>query len=224
VTCHNDGVRHGYTNRTDLSDGEVHKHYEGPDVPARFAAELRALTRLAGVMPVPTVIAHGQASLVLSFAAGEHGQDLIDAGRAEAVLSGCGGLLRRLHQLPPAMIRPGSTSGVIRHGDFGPNNVLFDPVTMSVTALLDWEFSSIGDAIDDIAWCEWIVRMHHPAATGALPRFFEAYGCRPAWEERRSAMVHRCQELQQFCHRWDPDGPGEQQWRARAARTVRWEE
>jgi len=78
---------------------------------------------------------------------------------------------------------------LIRHGDFGPNNVLFDPVTMRVTALLDWEFSGIGDAIDDIAWCDWIVRMHHPAATVALPKFFEAYGCTPAWEKRRSAWL-----------------------------------
>jgi aminoglycoside phosphotransferase (APT) family kinase protein len=215
-------MRHGYTNRTDLLDGEVHKHYEGPDAPTRLAAEFEALSRLAEVMPVPTVIERSQASLVRSLMVGEHGQDLIDAGRAETVLTGCGELLRRLHQLPPATLQPGSTTGVIRHGDFGPNNVLFDPVTMSVTALLDWEFSGIGDAIDDIAWCEWIVRMHHPAATAALPKFFEAYGCTPAWEKRRSAMVDRCHELEQFCRRWDPDGPGERQWRDRAVRTASW--
>lgn len=224
ATCHNDGMRHGYTNRTVLSDGEVHKRYEGPDAPARLAAEFRALCRLAEVMPVPTVIARGPASLVLSHIPGEHGQDLIDAGRAETVLAGCGELLRRLHQIPPATLRPANTTGVISHGDFGPNNVLFDPVTMRVTALLDWEFSDVGDAIDDLAWCEWIVRMHHPAATAALPKFFEAYGCTPAWENRRSAMVHRCHELEQFCHRWSPDGPGERQWRDRAAHTARWQE
>jgi aminoglycoside phosphotransferase (APT) family kinase protein len=53
----------------------------------------------------------------------------------------------------------------------GPNNVLFDLGTMAVTALLDWEFSGIGEAIDDIAWCEWIVRVHHPDAVSAMPAF-----------------------------------------------------
>jgi aminoglycoside phosphotransferase (APT) family kinase protein len=111
---------------------------------------------------------------------------------------------------------------VIRHGDFGPNNVLFDPDTMAVTALLDWEFSGIGAAIEDIAWCEWIVRMHHPDAVGALPAFFDAYRSTPPWELRKRVMLSRCRWLEAFCRRWDPHGDGVRQWQARAVATASW--
>jgi aminoglycoside phosphotransferase (APT) family kinase protein len=105
------------------------------------------------------------------------GQDLIEQGRAHDVLAGCGTLLRHLHDLDPAILGAGpAEGGVIRHGDFGPNNLLFDLGTLAVTAVLDWKFSGIGEAIEDIAWCEWIVRMHHPHALSAMPAFFDAYG------------------------------------------------
>jgi aminoglycoside phosphotransferase (APT) family kinase protein len=28
--------------------------------------------------------------------------------------------------------------------------------------VVDWEFAHLGDPVEDLAWCEWIVRMHHP--------------------------------------------------------------
>jgi aminoglycoside phosphotransferase (APT) family kinase protein len=39
---------------------------------------------------------------------------------------------------------------VICHGDVGPGNVLHDGERL--TGLLDWEFSHLGDPIDDLAW------------------------------------------------------------------------
>ncbi len=45
---------------------------------------------------------------------------------------------------------------VFCHGDVGPGNFMFDGVR--VTALLDWEFSHIGDPMDDLAW--WVFRGH----------------------------------------------------------------
>jgi hypothetical protein len=51
------------------------------------------------------------------------------AGHADAVLAACGDVLRRIHDAG------------FGHGDFGPNNTLFDPDSLAVTAVLDWEFS-----------------------------------------------------------------------------------
>jgi aminoglycoside phosphotransferase (APT) family kinase protein len=215
-------MRHGYTNSTERRADLVHKTYDGPNAHQRCAAELRALTTLEKVLPVPAVISNGPGALVTAYVAGEHGQDLIDAGRAQEVLTGCGTVLRQLHELDPAILEPGA-DGVIRHGDFGPNNVLFDPDTMAVTAVLDWEFSGIGAAIEDIAWCEWIVRMHHPDAVGTLPAFFDAYGSTPPWEQRKRAMLSRCRWLEAFCKRWDPHGVGMRDWHLRAVATASWD-
>jgi Ser/Thr protein kinase RdoA (MazF antagonist) len=92
------------------------------------------------------------------------------------------------------------------HGDFGPNNILLDPITFEVTAVLDWEWARTGDPIVDIAWCEWIVRMHHQNMLPAISRFFEAYGQMPPWSERHKAMVDQCRRLLDFCRQWDTSG------------------
>jgi aminoglycoside phosphotransferase (APT) family kinase protein len=218
-------VRHGYTNATERRADVIYKTFEGPDAEARSAAELRALTALRGLVPVPEVISSEPGVVVTAFVAGAHGQDLIADGRARDVLGGCGEVLRSLHALDPAILEASAAgSDVVRHGDFGPNNVLFDPATMAVTAVVDWEFSGVGNAIEDIAWCEWIVRMHHPDAVGAMPAFFEAYGSTPSWHERKSAMLARCRWLEAFCSRSDPDGAGTKQWQLRGATTASWQD
>jgi aminoglycoside phosphotransferase (APT) family kinase protein len=220
-------VRHGYTNSTELVPLGVRKSYAGPDARARADAELTALTRLAHLIPVPAVVAgHADGSIVMEFRSGEHGQDLIEKGHAHQVLASCGALLRRLHALDPRRLLPGPhpSTHVVLHGDFGPNNILFDSSDYTVTALLDWEFCTIGPAIGDIAWCEWIVRMHHPTEKESLKAFFEAYGQRPAWEARQLAMIDRCRWLEAFAHRWDAHGERERQWRQRINETAAWTE
>lgn len=220
-------MRHGYTNSTERVPLGVRKSYAGPDSLVRAGAELAALTRLAEVMPVPAVLdRQADGSIVTEFRAGEHGQDLIDAGRAGQVLASCGALLRRLHALDPGLLSPGQhpRTCVVLHGDFGPNNALFDPRDYTVTALLDWEFCGVGPAIGDVAWCEWIVRMHHPAAVDSLAAFFDAYGHRPLWEQRQRAMVERCRWLEAFAQRWDADGDGVRVWQRRARETAAWTE
>ena len=74
--------------------------------------------------------------------------------------------------------------GVLVHGDYGPNNVLLDPAARAVTAVLDWEWAHQGEPVEDLAWCEWIVRMHHPQHALAVDGLFGAYGSAPAWVER----------------------------------------
>jgi aminoglycoside phosphotransferase (APT) family kinase protein len=108
------------------------------------------------------------------------------------------------------------------HGDFGPNNILFDPATFGVTAVLDWEWSHPGDPIEDMAWCEWIVRMHHPRHIDALVGFFDGYGHRPSWAERHEAMQDQCRRLLDLCRRWHSDGV--RLWQHRLHTTSTWTE
>ncbi|MFI5678082.1 phosphotransferase family protein [Streptomyces cellulosae] len=222
-------LRHGYTNRT-LGDGAVvRKTYDGPDAAARLHREHTLLRALRGRVPVPPVLRADDDTLTLTlgFVPGVHGQELLDAGRAERVLESCGQLLRRLHSGPPdlADLPVAGAGEVLVHGDFGPQNLLLDPSTFEVTALLDWEFARLGEAVEDLAWCEWIVRIHHPEHVRSLGRFFAAYGAPvPAWPERRAAMLAKCGRMKEFCRRRDAHGPGVRQWEERARITAAWRE
>ena len=236
-------MRHGYTNRTVADAAHVEKTYQGPDASRRLARERDALSALRGLLPVPVVDAVRADGLILRFLPGDHGQDLIERGHARDVLRACGSVLRRLHELPVSedlfgppdqpgqilmhgvLVHSIPVHGVLVHGDFGPNNVLLDPATFAVTGVLDWEFAHFGAPVEDLAWCEWIVRAHHPAHRDALGEFFSGYGAAvPGWAERQAAMVDRCAQLEEFCRAWDPLGPGVQLWRERAAAAARWHE
>ena len=119
---------------------------------------------------------------------GVHGQDLIAAGHAEPVLRSCGETLRRIQAVDRGR-------DVLVHGDYGPNNLLFDPEMFAVTAILDWEWATRGDPVADLAWCEWIVRTHHQGEVRALGALFDGYGHRPTQAQRRDAAATRCREL-----------------------------
>ncbi|MEU4742273.1 aminoglycoside phosphotransferase family protein [Actinosynnema sp. NPDC023658] len=216
---------HGYTNHT-VGDGTVvDKTYAGPGARQRRARERLVLTRLRGRIPVPPVHRADELTLTLGFVPGVHGQELLDAGHAAAVLSACGAALRRIH-IVHLNARTGAEDGrVLVHGDYGPNNVLLDPATFEVTAVLDWEFAHLGDPVEDLAWCEWIVRMHHPAHVGRLENFHAGYGSpAPPWPVRKAAMLARCRALEDFTQRWAPGGDGVRHWRQRITTTASWEE
>jgi tRNA A-37 threonylcarbamoyl transferase component Bud32 len=206
--------RHGYTNAT-VGDGRtVVKRYAGPRAALRAEREYASLTTLVGRVPVPEVLERSASTLTLAFVDGVQGQELIDAGEGAQVLAACGAVLREIHAA-------GCT-----HGDFGPQNTLLASDAGQVVAVLDWEFATLdrADPVIDLAWCEWIVRMHHPRDTAAIPALHDAYGApAPPWRERRAAMVGRCEELIAFSHEWDPDGPAEVLWRERLEVTSAWE-
>jgi aminoglycoside phosphotransferase (APT) family kinase protein len=63
--------------------------------------------------------------------------------------------MRVLRQCAPVHV----ARTVLCHGDVGPGNFMHDGTR--VTALLDWEFSHIGDPMDDLAW--WVFRGHDMA-------------------------------------------------------------
>jgi tRNA A-37 threonylcarbamoyl transferase component Bud32 len=189
---------HGYTNFTALKGQLVEKSYTGQDGMERQQRELLALSHLKEVLPVPIVADEDSPPGVIRtyYIAGEHGQDLIERGQAELVLGLCGQLLRRLQQVP-VEIMAGQLPGegeVIVHGDFGPQNMLFLVEEKAVAALLDWEWVHLGNRLEDLAWAEWIIRMHHPtqAQSKILAVLFEGYGERPAWDLRQQVMLQSC--------------------------------
>jgi aminoglycoside phosphotransferase len=224
-------LRHGYTN-TVLGDGTVvTKRYEGPDAPDRLRRELTTLIYLRGLLPVPAVLPDTpDGEVKMSFMAGKPGQELIESGHANEVLRASGDLLRRVQAIDVARVFPETafpeprdgSGSVVVHGDFGPNNVLIDPATHAVTAVLDWEWAHPGEPVEDLAWCEWIIRMHHPDQIAALDALFAAYGQRPTWPERHDAMQERCRQLLHLCRRWHEDAV--QLWQRRLHVTTTWRE
>jgi len=223
-------LRHSYTNRT-LGDGAtVVKCYQGPGALTRFQHEHAVLNVLQGRLPVPPVLGSEEGCLTMRFMSGIHGQELLETGRGGRVLRACGTTLQRIHQLDTGEIAAALASRagegqVLVHGDYGPQNVLLNPATLRITAVLDWEWAHIGDPVEDLAWCEWIVRMHHPRQVSLLGAFFDAYGgaIRP-WPDRHAFMLQRCRSLLDLCHRQEPGGPGEAQWAHRLAATGAWQE
>jgi aminoglycoside phosphotransferase len=189
---------HGYTNETRLEAGVVTKHYAGTDAAVRLEIEARTLERLKDLLPVPSVlgIVHDALDLELEEIKGRPGQDLIVEGQGAAVLRSCGELLRRIQSLPPTLISRSPRAGdVIVHGDFGPQNLLYSADGSTVVGILDWEWTHLAGPIEDLAWAEWIVRVHHPGAVHHLNRLFEGYGEVPAWQYRHRSMIERCEEI-----------------------------
>ena len=220
-------MAHGYTNHTVKSGHVVTKAYRGPDAALRRDREAAALTALTECLPVPIVIGTGGLSLDMTFMSGVHGQDLIDLRLAHQVLTACGQMLRRVHAIDPALVQgddPYPPGTVLVHGDYGPNNTLLDPEAQQVTAIVDWEWVHAGAPVEDLAWCEWIVRQHHPGHVSDLDAFFGAYGHRPAWTARQDTMVARCRELLELCERWEPGGLAAERWRHRLPITESWTE
>jgi Ser/Thr protein kinase RdoA (MazF antagonist) len=218
-------MRHGYTNHTVRTGPVVTKDYQGPDAARRCTREAAALAALAGTLPVPPLVETAATRVSMGLMAGVPGQDLIDAGLARGVLRACGRMLRRVQATDPGLVlgaeRP---AGVLVHGDYGPNNVLLDPAACEVSAIVDWEWVHAGDPVEDLAWCEWIVRMHHPGHVGALGDLFDGYGHRPVWASRQRAMLAIGRKQLDLAGRWDPSGVLARQWLERLDITAAWTE
>jgi aminoglycoside phosphotransferase (APT) family kinase protein len=161
-------------------------------------------------------------SLIGGEVSGTHGQDLIELGRARDVLRLLGSFLARLQEIDPGSVHGLTGSGeVVVHGDFGPQNVLFEGDHIS--ALLDWEFAHVGQPVEDLAWAEWIVRMHHPDHLDALPELFQAAHLDVGWPDRQAAMVTKCHELLRMAEVAGSSDDAEL-WRQRLRLTERWTE
>jgi aminoglycoside phosphotransferase len=223
-------LRHSYTNRT-LGDGAtVVKCCQGPGALSRSHREHAVLRSLQGRIPVPQILGSSEGCLTMTFMSGIPGQELLEAGHGSGVLHACGIMLQRIHRLATgetaiALSCRAGDGQVLVHGDYGPQNVLLDLATLEITAVLDWEWAHAGDPVEDLAWCEWIVRMHHPRQVSLLGVLFGAYGgAIPPWPDRRAVMLERCRSLLDLCHQQEAGGPGEAQWAHRLAVTAAWPE
>jgi aminoglycoside phosphotransferase len=216
---------HGYTNMTTTDGSAVIKSYQGPGAALRCAREAAVLTALAGRLPVPPVLHHDRTCLRLCLLPGQHGQELLDRGLAEPVLRACGLMLRRIQAMDPGVVPalPASLGRpVLVHGDYGPQNILLDRAAREVTGIVDWEWSHAGGPVEDLAWCEWIIRMHHPGHVGALSAFFSAYGGRPPWGARHQAMIGQARAILAFAEQQQPGGPAAHLWEQRVRITESW--
>jgi aminoglycoside phosphotransferase (APT) family kinase protein len=215
---------HGYTNATCGHGGVVRKSYLGPDPQRRLQVELAALKGLHGRFPVPAIVPGPDGELRLEEVAGWHGQEALDSDHAAVVLRLCGQTHRRLREIDPTSVSglPGS-GGVIVHGDFGPQNILLNHDASEVLAVIDWELCHLGSAIEDLAWAEWIVRMHHPPALRHLDELFAGARWSPPWPERKAAMLAGCRRCREFGRRWG-DADAVLMWDERIAITEAFQE
>ena len=124
------------------------------------------------------------------------------------VLKVSGQTLRLLQAVPTRTVFEDAPDGlVVVHGDFGPNNLVVDPGTGQVAAVVDWEWCHPGESVEDVAWCEWTIRAHHPEYVHLLGAFFDAYGATPPWAERHAAMITNLRQLLAFAVDRDGDSP-----------------
>lgn len=223
---------HSYTNDTIHDDSIVVKQYRGPWAEQRRRRELVALDCLDGLLPIPQLVSSDQSSITTGLVSGSHGQDLLRTGAVRIVLEACGRVLGQLQQLgtKPLPAESGrrarhSNSSVIVHGDFGPNNLLIDPATGAVTALFDWEWMHVGEPVEDLAWCEWILRTFHPEVVPHLQLFHAAFGRHvPGWSERKAAMLRQCRKFMEFTSEWNSEGPSVDARLRLFAATAEWSE
>lgn len=216
-------MKHGYTNETERNGSVVRKVFLGPDAERRRRREVAALQSLRGRLPVPRLLSEDDDGIVTEFVAGVPGQEALDAGEADMVLGLCGQLLRQVQSVERSAVTelglPRRAEDVLVHGDFGPQNIVIDPAG-HVVALVDWEWTHVGNPIKDLAWAEWIVRTHHRDLTDHLDSLFDGYGDRPAWEERHAAMIRRCEDMVEFTSRWELSARELWEDRARAAQQL----
>jgi aminoglycoside phosphotransferase (APT) family kinase protein len=217
---------HGYTNATRrVGDDLVEKRYLGSRRFDNARRELACLTALADVVPVPRVVESDldEPRLVIRWVDGDHGQELIEHGEGRTVMRLVGEMHRLLQSVPVSDVDLAGDGTVICHGDFGAQNMLFDLAHGRVAAVIDWESAHFGAPVDDLAFAEWLVRMHHADRVYILEDLFEGAGWRPSWEERHTTMIRKCHEVLAFCEEtgWNDSA---EWWREVIGVTSAWSE
>ena len=212
-----------YTNLVTARGHLVTKTYRGADGVKRQQREALAIRSLMEILPVAPIVESQPGVIVFAKVHGRHGQDMIAMGEGQAVMFNLGRLLREVQAITPAFYGEFDGSGVLVHGDFGPNNVLLAEDADEVVLLADWEWSTVGGPITDLAWAEFILRMHHPEHLGCLSALFDGYGERPPWVERQTAMANRAASLDAWVRSWK-GAEAASSWNYRSRCIAQWEE
>ena len=84
---------------------------------------------------------------------------------------------------------PESPAPTIVHGDFKLDNVMWDPKTQKVIAVLDWEMSTIGDPLADFGW----MLSYWPDATDTSGGVIASMTADEGWLTRRE-MIDRYEQ------------------------------
>lgn len=163
-----------------------------------YACEFHAMKVLSNHLPVPAPLPTSRpGSLRLPFIDGIGGRDLCDRDQPGALMFQLGAFLRRLRELDPGIMEGAlnGAGGVIVHGDFAFYNAIMSQDRESLLAVLDWERAYLGDAITDLAWCEWQLRTAYPHHAWAAHKLFEGYGEAPPVDDRERAVAARLAQL-----------------------------
>ena len=81
--------------------------------------------------------------------------------------------------------RPAHSDAALLHGDFRLDNVIIDPATAGIRAVLDWEMATLGDPLADLALFGfyWDLPRRAPEIARALPSAVDQDDGYPAFEE-----------------------------------------
>ena len=73
---------------------------------------------------------------------------------------------------------PGNSQTTVVHGDYRIDNLIFDHNKPKVISVLDWELSTLGDPLSDLAYCcmPYYLEPHHPALKGFSGRDIGSMG------------------------------------------------
>lgn len=88
---------------------------------------------------------------------------------------------------------PADEATSLVHGDFRLDNLIFHPTEPRVLAVIDWELSTLGHPLSDLAYTCMLYHMHSPRIGGLLGVDFEATGIptQEAYVKRYSELTGR---------------------------------
>jgi aminoglycoside phosphotransferase (APT) family kinase protein len=192
--CTDEGVIGSWFYVMEHLDGRVYWDPSLPELPrdarrSYYDAMIAALASLHRVDPAAVGLADfGRASGYLERQIARWTKQYVEdtaAGRVPA--------MDRLIEWLPLHLPTGEQRAAIVHGDFRLDNLIFDATAPRVAGILDWELSTLGDALADFAYHLMVYRMPKLTQPGLAGRDLAALGLPSEREyvERYCALTGR---------------------------------
>ena len=154
------------------------------DRAAMYADMADVLARLHAVNPVAIGLGdYGKPGNYYSRQIGRWSQQYV-AAKTDEIVS-----MDRLMEWLPAHIPPGDETAIV-HGDYRVENLIFHPAEPRIVAIVDWELSTLGHPLADLAY---------NCLTYYLPQ--EALGRVEAVDEDRSGLPDEEEYVAAYCRR-----------------------